>query len=588
MIKDLFKLYRRILTFVRPYFGRIILAMVCMIIVSAFSGAIAFLVKPVLDDIFINKDATKLFIMPVLVAAIFLLKGFFDFAQAYLMAWVGQRVIRDIRDLLYSHLQTLSLSFFMNNPTGVLMARITNDVSLMQNAVSNALTGIIKDFFAIIFLIGVIFYRDFRLAIVAMILFPLAFFPILKFSKKMRHTSRKSQEILGSLSSMLQETISGAKLIKAFGTEEYEIDKFKRENENLFRQTMKLFKVQALSSPLSEILAGLGAAAVILYGGMSVIQGTSTPGNFFSFITALFMLYEPVKRLSRVNNIIQQGFAGATRVFELLDALPEIKEHPDAEPLPLFRNNIVFKDVHFRYNSENEYVLKGANLDIKRGQTVAIIGSSGAGKSTLVDLIPRFYDVNGGDILIDGNNIKDVTIDSLRNQISIVSQHTILFNETIKYNIAYGVPDAEMEKVIQAAKAANAHDFIQKFPDGYETPVGEMGMRLSGGERQRIAIARALLRDSPLLILDEATSALDSESESVVQEALERLMKGRTVFVIAHRLSTVKNADVILVIEGGEIAEQGTHDELMSLESRYKYFYEKQFKVKEKKATARG
>ncbi len=588
MIADLIKLYRRILVYVRPYYGRLLLAMVCMIIVSAFSGAIAFLVKPVLDDIFINKDATKIFFMPVLVAAIYLLKGFFDFSQAYLMAWVGQRVIRDIRDLLYSHLQTLSLSFFMNNPTGVLMARITNDVSLMQNAVSNALTGIIKDFFAIIFLIGVIFYRDFKLAIVAMILFPIAFFPIVKFSKKMRQTATKSQQILGYLSSILQETISGAKLIKAFGTEKYEIDKFKRENANLFGQTMKLFKVQALSSPLSEVLAGFGAAAVILYGGLSVIKGTSTPGNFFSFITALFMLYEPVKRLSRVNNIIQQGFAGAARVFELLDSLPDVKEKPGAETLPPFRENIVFSDVFFRYNSENEYVLAGANLEVQRGQTVAIIGSSGAGKSTLVDLIPRFYDVNRGAILMDGYNIKDVTILSLRNQISIVSQHTILFNETIRYNIAYGMPDATMEMVIRAAKAANAHDFIARFPDGYDTCVGEMGMRLSGGERQRIAIARALLRDSPLLILDEATSALDSESESVVQEALERLMSGRTVFVIAHRLSTVKNADTILVIEGGEIVEQGTHEELMASKSRYKVFYEKQFKTKETKATASG
>ncbi|NIO17344.1 MAG: ATP-binding cassette domain-containing protein [Deltaproteobacteria bacterium] len=588
MIKELLQLYRRILTFVRPYYGRLVAATLCMVVVSAFSGVIAFLVKPVLDDIFINKDASKLFLMPLLVAVIFLLKGFFDFAQAYLMAWVGQRVIRDIRDLLYSHLQTLSLSFFINNPTGVLMARITNDVSLMQNAVSNALTGIIKDFFAVIFLIGVIFYRDSKLAVVAMVLFPLAFLPILKFSKKMRQTSGRSQQILGTLSSKLQETISGAKLIKAFGTENFEIEQFKQENENLFRQTMKLFKVQALSSPISEIFAGFGAAAVILYGGMSVINGVSTPGNFFSFITALFMLYEPVKRLSRVNNIIQQGFAGATRVFELLDSTPEVKEDPGAKPLPLFQKNIVFEDVHFRYNSDSEYVLKGANLDIRRGETVAIIGSSGAGKSTLVDLVPRFYDVSKGNILIDGEDIRNVTIDSLRGQIGIVSQHTILFNETIQYNISYGSPDAGMERIIDAAKAANAHDFIVKFPEGYATSVGEMGMRLSGGERQRIAIARALLRDSPILILDEATSALDSESEAVVQEALERLMSGRTVFVIAHRLSTIKNADLILVIEGGEISEQGTHDRLMSFDSRYKYFYEKQFKRKDKKATVRG
>ncbi|RMG58070.1 MAG: lipid A export permease/ATP-binding protein MsbA [Deltaproteobacteria bacterium] len=569
---------KRIVAYVKPYIGRLILAMVCMVVVSAFSGVIAFLVKPVLDDIFINKDATKLYLIPGLVVGIYLVKGFFDFSQAYLMAWVEQRVIRDIRDVLYEHLQSLSLSYFMRHPTGSLISRITSDVGLMQSAASNALTGLIKDFFTVIFLVFVIFYRDFKLAIVAMVLLPAAFFPIIKFSRKMRVTSGKSQQTLGNLTSILQETISGVKVIKAFGTEKYEVRRFKEENARLFGLTMKLVKVQALSAPLSEVLAGFGAAAVILYGGLSVIKGTSTPGNFFSFITALFMLYEPVKRLSRVNNIIQQGMAGAMRVFEVLDALPEVRDKEGAIELPPFSREIEFRDVYFKYETSEDYILKGVNLRVKKGETVAIVGSSGAGKSTLVDLIPRFYDVTDGAIYIDGYDIRDVTVDSLRKQISIVSQHTILFNESVRYNIAYGTPDATFERIVEAAKAANAHDFIEKLPQGYDTSVGEMGMRLSGGERQRIAIARALLRDSPILILDEATSALDSESEAVVQEALERLMKGRTVFVIAHRLSTVRNADIIVVIEEGEIVESGTHEELLSRPSRYRYFYEKQFR----------
>jgi subfamily B ATP-binding cassette protein MsbA len=581
-MREFVALYKRILEYTRPYYKKIVLAMLCMIVVSAFSGAIAFLVKPILDDIFINRDGSKLFFIPALVVGIYLVKGFMDFSQAYLMAWVGEKVIKDIRDQLYRHLQSLSLSYFMRTPTGVLMARITSDVTLMQSAATNGLTSIIKDFFSILFLIGVIFYRDFKLAIVAMILFPIAFFPIFKFSKKMRNTSFRSQQVLASLNSLLQETISGAKVIKAFGTEEFEVKRFEKENTKFFRLLMKLFKVQALSSPLSEVFAGLGAAAVIFYGGMSVIKGVSTPGNFFSFITALFMLYEPVKRLSRINNILQQGFAGANRVFELLDESPEVKDKPGAEHVTVFEEGIEFRNVSFRYGGEGEYILKHVSFFAARGETVAIIGSSGAGKSTVVDLIPRFYDVNDGGIYFDGNNIQDLKIESLRKMISIVSQHTILFNESIRYNIAYGLSEVHMDRIKSAAMAANAHDFIVKFPNGYETNVGEMGLRLSGGERQRIAIARALLRNTPILILDEATSALDSESENIVQEALERLMKGRTVFVIAHRLSTIKNASLILVIEDGEVIETGTHDELLKTDSKYRYFYDKQFRKKDR------
>ena len=570
-------IYRRMLSYVRPYVPRLFLAMVFMILASSFQGAVAFLVKPALDDIFINKDATRLALIPFLVLAVYLLKGFFEFAQSYLMSGVGQRVIRDIRDHLYRHLQSLSLSFYMRHPTGVLMSRVTNDVGLMQASITDAVTGLIKDFFAALFLVGVVFYRDWKLALVALIAFPLAFWPIARFGRKLRRTSIRSQEVTGGLTSHLQETISGVKLVKAFGAEEYEVDRFASRNADLYRLSMKVVKVQALTSPLSEMFAGIGAAAVIFYGGYSVVNGISTPGNFFSFMTALFMLYEPVKRLSRINNVIQQGIAAATRVFEVLDTLPEVREKEGAPDLPPIRREIAFSHVDFRYGDEGENILKDVDFTVPMGMMVAIVGSSGAGKTTLVDLIPRFYDPRQGAIRIDGRYIREVSLASLRSRIGIVSQHTILFNDTVRNNIAYGSPGAPMAKIEEAARRANAHAFIARLSDGYETVVGEQGLKLSGGERQRIAIARALLKDAPILILDEATSALDTESESVVQEALEYLMRGRTTFVIAHRLSTVRNADVIFVVEEGRIVETGRHDELLSRESRYRAFYLKQF-----------
>jgi len=579
-------LYRRMLNYVRPYLPRLFLAMLFMMFVSAFQGAVAFLVKPALDDIFINKDGGRLAVIPVFILGVYLAKGIFEFAQSYLMNGVGQRVIRDIRDHLYRHLQSLSLSFYMRHPTGVLMSRVTNDVGLMQGAVTSAVTGLIKDSFSSVFLVGVVFYRDWKLALVALVLFPLAFWPIARFGRKLRRTSIRSQEVTGGLTSHLQETISGAKLVKAFGAEEFEVDRFATRNADLYRLNMKVVKVQAMTSPLSEMFAGFGAAAVVFYGGYSVVNGHSTPGNFFSFMTALFMLYEPVKRLSQVNNIIQQGIAAATRVFEVLDTLPDVKESPGAVDLAEIRKEIVFDRVDFRYDEEGLPILKEISFSTDVGRTVAIVGSTGAGKTTLVDLIPRFYDPTSGTIRIDGVDLRKYTLSSLRAKIGIVGQHTILFNDTVRNNIAYGIPGAPQEKIEEAARRANAHAFIRRFPEGYETVVGEQGLKLSGGERQRVAIARALLKDAPILILDEATSALDSESESIVQEALETLMRGRTTFVIAHRLSTVRNADVILVIEEGRILESGSHEELLSRESRYRSFYLKQFEERRSGADA--
>ena len=579
--------YRRMLAYVRPYKMRLLFAMLFMIIVSSFRGVIAFLVKPALDDIFINKDTTRLAIIPVLVLGVYLFKGVFEFAQSYLMNGVGQRVIRDIRNALYRHMQSLSLSFYMRHPTGVLMSRVTNDVGLMQGAVTEAVTGLIKDVFSALFLVGVIVYRDWKLAVIALVAFPLAFWPIARFGRKLRRTSIRAQEVIGGLTSHLQETISGAKLVKSFGAEEYEVERFATRNANLFRLSMKVAKVQAMTSPLSEMFAGVGAAAVIFYGGYSVVKGQSTPGNFFSFMTALFMLYEPVKSLSRINNVIQQGIAAATRVFEVLDTLPDVGEKKGAPGLAQIERGIEFDHVDFRYSGEGEYILKDISFHVSLGTLVAVVGSSGAGKTTLVDLLPRFYDPQNGAIRIDGTDIRDVSLSSLRSRIGIVGQHTILFNDTVRNNIAYGTADATMEKVEEAARRANAHGFITRLPEGYDTVVGEQGMKLSGGERQRVAIARALLKDAPILILDEATSALDSESESVVQEALEHLMRGRTTFVIAHRLSTVRNADTIIVIEDGGIVESGRHEELLARESRYRAFYLKQFEERKSGAETR-
>ena len=570
-------LYRRMLTYVRPYAPRLLLAMLLMVGVSALNGSTAFLVKPILDDIFIRKDAARLAWFPLLVLVIYVARGFLEFAQSYLMSGTGQRVIRDIRDHLYRHMQSLSLSFYMRHPTGVLMSRVLNDVGLMQNAITDAVTGLIKDIFTAVFLVFVVFYRDWKLALVALVVFPLAFWPIARFGRKLRRTSTLAQEITGGLTSHLQETISGAKLVKSFGAEGFEVGRFAARNQELFRLSMKVVKVQAMVSPLSEVFAGIGAAAVIYYGGYSVVKGSSTPGSFFSFLTALFMLYAPVKGLSRINNVIQQGIAAGSRVFDVIDTLPEVREKENAVELPPVRKEIAFDRVDFRYAAEGETVLRELDFRVPAGTLVAIVGSSGAGKTTLVDLLPRFYDPQGGAIRFDGVDIRDATLASLRAQIAIVGQHTVLFNDTVRNNIAYGMPDAPAEKVAEAARRANAHGFIERMPAGFDTVVGEQGLRLSGGERQRLAIARAILKDAPVLILDEATSALDSESERIVQEALDTLMRGRTTFVIAHRLSTVRNADVILVIEGGRIVERGRHEDLLSRESRYRTFYLKQF-----------
>jgi subfamily B ATP-binding cassette protein MsbA len=552
------------------------LAMLCMLVVGAMTSALAFLVKPVLDEIFLKKNADMLIWIPIAVIVIYMIKGVCSYTQTILMSFIGQRIVADLRNNLYKQIQMQSLSFFTKNPTGILMSRITNDVGYVQGAVSEAVTSLLKDSFTLICLVFVIFYRDWQLAIIAMFVFPLTIYPIAKFGQKMRNIATRTQVTMGSLTTLLQETISGTRIVKAFSMEEYENKRFAQENEHLFKLALKSVSVSAVSSPFMEFLGGIGIAAIVFYGGYQVIKGVSTPGTFFSFLTALIMLYEPVKRLTNVNNTIQQGVAGAKRVFSIIDMIPDIRNDINAIDLPKISRDIDIENVTFCY--EETPVLRSIDLSIKAGEVVAFVGMSGGGKTTLVNLIPRFYDVTEGRILIDGHDIRNVTIESLRGQIGIVTQQTILFNDTVRNNIAYGNIEKTDENIIQAARAANAHDFITNLPKGYDTVIGEQGAKLSGGERQRISIARALLKDAPILILDEATSSLDTEAEIEVQDALENLMKGRTTLIIAHRLSTIRNAHRIIVLANGEIVEEGTHESLLEKRGEYFKYYTMQFK----------
>ncbi len=567
---------KRLLVLVRAHWVRLLAAMGCMLVIAACTAATAFLVKPVLDDIFFKKDVQMLRIIPLAVILIYFLRGACYFGQAYLMNYVGESIIRGLRDSLYNRIQDLPLSFFHRERTGVLMSRITNDVNIVKAMVSTAVTGGLRDCFTIVGLTGVIFYRDWKLALFALVILPIAFFPVVAFGRRVRRVSTGCQEAMADMSVFLHETFAGNKIVKAFGMEGYEKERFFQKTARLFRLEMKAVVARSLSSPIMEFLGGLGIAFIIWYGGYRVIQGTSTPGTFFSFMAAVLMLYDPVKKMARLNNAIQEGLAAAVRVYDILETESDIVEREDAIELKPKRHSVVFRNVSFKY--EDQMVLKNINLEVKSGEVVALVGMSGGGKTTLVNLIPRFYDVSEGAILIDGHDIRDVTIASLRRQIGIVTQEPILFDDTIRNNIAYGNRQASDGDIIQAAKSAYAHDFIQALPNKFDTGVGELGARLSGGEKQRICIARALLKNAPILILDEATSSLDTESERAVQKALENLMRGRATLVIAHRLSTVRSADRIIVIVNGQVVEEGKHDTLLAAGGEYHKLYEMQLR----------
>ena len=578
LIQDL-KLYFRLLSYLKPMWARFLIAIAAMLTVSGLTALLAYLVKPVLDDVFFAKRVEMLYFLPPLVVILYLVKGVMTYTHQYQMSFIGNGTINRLRDELFSHIQRQSLSFFDHQPSGELMSRIAYDVNQLQESATRVVTGFFKDAFTAAGLTAIIFYREWRLAVMAIVVFPLAALLIVRVGKRLRHISIKTQEAMARLYNILQESITGQRIVKAFVLEDYESERFARQNLEYFHARVKQTATRELTPPIMELLGALGMAGIIFYGGYNVIQGTSTPGTFFSFLAALLMLYQPIKGLTGVHNNIQEGLAAAQRVFGLLDLEPAIKDRPGAKDLPLISREIVYQRVSFTY--DDRPVLQDIDLTVRRGEMLAIVGPSGAGKTTLLNLLPRFYEVSQGAIKIDGHDLRDVTLASLRGQIGLVTQQTILFDDTVRHNVAYGRLTAREEEIIEALKAAYAYDFVMQFPQGLDTMIGEQGVRLSGGERQRLAIARALLKDPPILILDEATSSLDSEAEREVQQALDRLITGRTTLVIAHRLSTIRGAQRIVVLAEGKIVEAGSHPELMQQGGLYKRLYEMQFREEE-------
>jgi len=564
----------RIIPLIKSNKIKFFLAILCMMLVAGTSAALAWIVKPVLDDIFILKDITKLYLISFSILTIFFIKGFASFIHIYLMTYIGQDIIKVLRDRLYDSIMELSLSFFHKETTGVLMSRITYDVNIVKEMVSTAVTSIGRDFFTIICLTILIFYRDWKMALIAIIVLPIAFSPIFVFGRWVRTISTMVQTAMGKLNVFLHETFAGNKIVKAFGMEAFEKDRFFKKTEDLLKMEMKAVIPDKGGSSIIEFFTGLGIAAVIFYGGLRVISGVITPGTFFSFITAVGLLYDPIRRIMPLNSIVQRGLAAVERIFDIIERKTDIKEAEAPIMIGDKIDTIIFNNISFGYDKEE--VLRDININVKAGEIVALVGMSGGGKTSLVSLIPRFYDVNKGSILINEINIKKIFLKSLRENIAIVTQEPILFNNTIKNNINYGRKDASDKEIEDAAKAAFAFDFIEKFPNGFDTNIGELGGRLSGGEKQRICIARALLKNAPILILDEATSSLDANAEMLVQKALENLMKGRTTFIIAHRLSTIRYADRIIVFEKGRIVEEGEHDKLIKNKGAYYKLYNMQ------------
>lgn len=560
----------------RPYVVRLGLALVAMAVVAATTAMSAWLLDPVVNKVFVDRNKLMLWPVGLAVFATFAAKSVAAYFQATLMAEVGQRIIADMQIRLFGHLMRMDLAYFHRHNTGGLISRIINDVGQMRAAVSNALTSIGKDFLSVVFLVGVMFYQDWLLASFAFFVFPLAILPVVRLGKRMRRVTANTQAQMGDFTTILDQSFQGVRVVKTYGMEDYEKRKVADIVETVHRLIIKAARIRAASAPTMETLAGIAITIVVVYGGYRVIENETTAGAFFSFIAALLMAAQPMKALANMNTSLQEGLAAAQRLFEVLDTQPGITDRAQARPLQVAGGGVEFDRVSFGYDGER-LALQELSLAVPAGRTVALVGPSGAGKSTVLNLIPRFYDVTSGAIRIDGTDVRDATIASLRSHIALVSQEITLFDDTVRANIAYGRFGAADDEIIAAARNAAAHDFIMALPDGYDTVVGEHGVKLSGGQRQRLSIARAMLKNAPILLLDEATSALDTESERLVQAALETLMKGRTTIVVAHRLSTVVNADLIYVIDQGRVAETGSHGELIGQRGVYARLHALQF-----------
>ena len=553
----------RLIAYARPYRGRFATAIVAMLIYAGANAGVTYQIKPMIDGVLKGQLQFGLFASIVIVG--YFLKGVGAYFSTFLMTDIGQRVVRDIRNQLFRHTLDQSASFFSRRSTGQLLSRITNDVNQIQQAVSETLGDLLREGLSLIGFGALLFYLDWRLAMVTVFIAPLAVHPLIRFGKRIRSTTRRSQEELEHLTHVTAEAFTGHRIVKAFGAEAHEEGRFRRAAHQVYRTNLRVTRTLAILPSLMEFLGGAATVLLIWYGSRKILAQELTVGEFTTFVVAAFMMYTPVKKLSRVNANMQQAMAASERIFQVLDTHSEVRERPDAAPMRPPRHVIEFQNVAFAYaDRPRKFILRDVSFSVESGEMIAIVGLSGAGKTTLVNLLPRFFDVTAGAIRIDGTDIRDVTLKSLRSQIGIVTQETVLFDETIASNIAYGAPAASMEDIEAAARAAHAHEFVASLPNRYDTRIGERGQMLSGGQRQRLAIARALFKNSPILILDEATSSLDAQSELLVQEALQNLMRNRTSFVIAHRLSTVRRADKIIVLEKGRVAEVGRHDDLLA------------------------